>query len=346
MKTTLTCSTALAFLTLLLAGCRRQENATVETRPTQTANSAAGQPAAEPRLMVRVDREKASALGVRVSEAASVVAEAYGDNPIPKDADLATLSVRSSNGELVPLSSIAQITLAHATDQVEKSDADFLQESKDAPPAAQPDDQAAYEAWFKKYHLDLSDPAMLKADADGDGVSNRDEFLADTNPRNASSHPPLAAAQPPLRFTEYHEGKLPLVLEAVRGGKAVIKNGDLRETVVVGDRMRGLPLRVTKITDRKTSDKEGEPTDRSQVLLEDTATKATVTLVKDLPAKTTATHAVLTSADGQTSLQVRAGEVFSLPGDPATTYRVLDIAPDEVLVQQPDTRKTWTLLRQ
>ncbi len=232
-----------------------------------------------------------------------------------------------------------------APDTAKDADAEFLKDSKTAKPAGAPE-RSAYEAWFQKYHLDLNDPKMLDADADGDGVSNRDEFLADTNPRNALSHPPTAAAPPPLRFTEYHEGKLPLVLEAVRGGKAVIKNGDLRETVVVGDRMRGLPLRVTKITDRKTSDKEGEATDRSQVLLEDTATKETVTLVKDLPAKTTATHAVLASADGKTSVKVRAGEVFSLPGDPGTTYRVLDIAPDEVLVQQQDTRKTWTLLRQ
>lgn len=224
------------------------------------------------------------------------------------------------------------------------ADAEFLKESKQAK-STDATEQAAYEAWFGKYRLDLNDPKMLDADADGDGASNRDEFLADTNPRNASSHPPTGAAQAPLRFTEYNEGKLPLVLESVRGGKAVIKNGDLRETVVEGDRIRGLPLRVTKISDRKTSDKEGAPTDRSQVLLEDTATQATITLVKGLPAKTTATHAVLASADGKESVKIRGGDVFSLPGKPGTTYRVLDIAPDEVLVQQQDTRKTWTLLR-
>lgn len=230
-------------------------------------------------------------------------------------------------------------------DSARAADAEFLKQSKQ-PKSADATERAAYEAWFQKYHLDLSDPKMLDADADGDGVNNRDEFLADTNPRDASSHPPTGKTQAPLRFTGYSEGKLPLVLEAVRGGKAVIKNGEARETVVEGDRIRGLPLRVTKITERKTSDKEGAPTDRSQVLLEDTATKATVTLVKGLPAKSTATHAVLASADGADSVKVRAGDVFSLPGKPAITYRVLDIAPDEVLVQQQDTRKTWTLLRQ
>ena len=63
-----------------------------------------------------------------------------------------------------------------------EADAAFLKEMKDAPAAApEPalaEDRAAYEEWFKKYRLDLSDPKMLDADADGDGVSNRDEFNA------------------------------------------------------------------------------------------------------------------------------------------------------------------------
>src|SRR5688500_5710704 len=41
-----------------------------------------------------------------------------------------------------------------------------------------PADQAAYEVWFKKHNLDLNDKKMLDADADEDGFTNRDEFLA------------------------------------------------------------------------------------------------------------------------------------------------------------------------
>ena len=120
------------------------------------------------------------------------------------------------------------------------ADAEFLKESKQAK-STDATEQAAYEAWFGKYRLDLNDPKMLDADADGDGASNRDEFLADTNPRNASSHPPTGAAQAPLRFTEYNEGKLPLVLESVRGGKAVIKNGD---PIVIDAEKRAITLDI------------------------------------------------------------------------------------------------------
>src|ERR1700744_3143059 len=35
-----------------------------------------------------------------------------------------------------------------------------------------PAEKEGYEAWFKKYHLDLTDPNMLNADSDGDGFTN------------------------------------------------------------------------------------------------------------------------------------------------------------------------------
>ncbi len=237
---------------------------------------------------------------------------------------------------------------------VADSDAAFLKEMKDTPAAApEPalaDDRAAYEAWFKKYHLDLSDPQMLDADADGDGFSNRDEFLAGTDPRDATSRPELATAHPAIRFKEYNEVRLPLVLDALRGEKAVIKRtdgGDTRfETVRVGDTLPGFPLRVTKLAERQTTDKDGRAVDRSQVLLEDTSTKERVTLVKDLPAKTSATYAVLASEDGKTVLKVHAGEVFAWPGEPGVNYRVVDLGRDQVVLQQQETRKLWTLPRQ
>ena len=235
-----------------------------------------------------------------------------------------------------------------------ESDSAFLKEMKDAPAAAAApaagDDRTAYEEWFKKYHLDLNDPLMLDADADGDGASNREEFLAGTDPRDPTSRPELVTAHPAIRFKEYNEVRFPLVLESLSGEKAVIKRtdgGDTRfETVRAGDTLRGFPLRVTKLSERKTTDKDGAPNDRSQVLLEDTSTKERVTLVKNLPAKTSATFAVLVSEDGKTVVKVHAGEIFAWPGEAGVTYRVVDLGRDQVVLQQQETRKMWTLPRQ
>lgn len=236
------------------------------------------------------------------------------------------------------------------SEATKEADAEFLQQSKDAElpvkKSADAAERAVYEAWFQKYRLDLSDPKMLEADADGDGVSNRDEFLADTNPRDATSYTGKAAALPAMHYTEFHELALPLVLESVSGSKAVVRNGENRETVVVGDTLRGFALRVMKVSARPTTDKEGAKTDRSQVVLEDTATRERVTLVKGLPAKTTATHGVLASPDGKTTVKVHAGEVFQWPGTPGASYRVIDLARGEIVLQQQETKKMWTLPKQ
>ena len=248
----------------------------------------------------------------------------------------------------------AAVTPAERPKPVEKptvaeSDAAFLEKLKAAPPAPA-DERAAYEAWFKKYRLDLNDPKMLEEDPDGDGFNNRDEFLAGTDPRDPKSQPEVANSHPAIRFTEYNEVRLPLVLQSVSGEKAVIKRtdgGDTRfETVRAGDTLRGFPLRVTKLTERRTTDKDGQAVDRSQVLLEDTSTKERVTLVKDLPAKTSATYALLASEDGKTTVKVHAGEVFAWPGAAGATYRVVDLGRDQVVLQQQETRKMWTLSRQ
>jgi len=231
------------------------------------------------------------------------------------------------------------------------SDAAFLEEMK-VPPAtagapALADDREAYEAWFKKYHLDLGDAKMLDADADGDGASNRDEFLAGTDPRDAKSLPEARAGHPAIRLKEYSEVRLPLVLESVNGDKAVIRRTDGgSETVRAGDTVRGFPLRVARLSERQVTDKDGNPLDRSQIVLEDTTTKASVTLVKDLPAKTADTYAVLASDDGKTSVKVHAGEVFAWPGEPGVTYRVVDLSRDQIILQQQETRKMWTISRQ
>jgi hypothetical protein len=236
-----------------------------------------------------------------------------------------------------------------------EKDAAFLKEMKEESAAAtadakpeSTDERAAYEAWFKKYHLDLNDPKMLDADPDGDGASNREEFLAGTDPLDPTSHPDGPAIHKTIRLKEYNEVRLPIALEGVDGDKARIKrsDGDGRtETVKMGDTLRGLPLKVVKMDARQEPDKDGNRIDRSRVILEDKDTADRVILMKDLAPKTTATNAVLVSADGKTTQNVRVGDVFTWPGEDLATYKVMDISKDRVVLQQIETRKVWTVQR-
>jgi len=207
-------------------------------------------------------------------------------------------------------------------------------------------DQAAYEAWFKKHNLDLNDPKMLDADPDGDGFTNREEFLADTDPHDKNSHPGIHKG---IRLKEYSEVRLPLVLEAIEGDKARLRRTDQPDakpiTVKVGDTIHGLPLKVTQVEEKEDFDKGGEKVNISHVSLEDTSTKEKTNLLKDLPARTSATYAVLASPDGKTTMKVHRGDVFSWPAEEGSHYKVIDLSQDQVVLLQMEQHKTWTIPR-
>ncbi len=207
-------------------------------------------------------------------------------------------------------------------------------------------DQAAYEAWFKKHHLDLNDPKMLDADPDGDGFTNREEFLADTDPHDKNSHPGIHKG---IRLKEYNEVRLPLMLESIEGDKAHLKRTDQPDAkpiiVKVGDTIHGLPLKVTQVEEKEDFDKGGEKINISHVALEDASTKEKINLLKDLPARTSATYAVLASPDGKTTMKVRKGDVFSWPAEEGTHYKVIDLSQDQAVLLQMEQNKTWTIPR-
>lgn len=212
-----------------------------------------------------------------------------------------------------------------------------------APTAAA--DGANFEEWFKKHNLDLNDPKMLDSDPDGDGASNRDEFLADTNPHDVASRPGMHKA---IRLKEFSEVVLPLVVEEVSGDKAKIRHtggAGKTETVKAGDTVHGLPLKVDRVEQIRDTDKAGNPQDRSMVTLEDTGTKEKLTLVKDMPARTAASFAVLTSPDGSANVKVHQGETFKWPGDESATYKVIDLREDQVVLQQLENKQMWTVIR-
>ncbi len=213
---------------------------------------------------------------------------------------------------------------------------------------------AAFEAWFKKHRLNLTDPNMLDADADGDGVSNRDEFMADTDPRDPSSHPTATAGGAALgsgnatvsqsmRLKEFNEVSVPFVLESVDGETARIRHtgggatGGKVETVRAGQTLPESAYKVERVLSRRGTDKMGEPVDASRVTLEDPATKERVALVKNMPARSPASYAVLTSPNGKTTLTVRQGDTFNWPSDAGVTYKVIDLRADQVVLQHVET---------
>ncbi len=210
-----------------------------------------------------------------------------------------------------------------------------------------------YEAWFRKYHLDLNDPSMLDADPDGDGYTNREEFLANTDPLDATSHPNShaesgAGMHASIRLKEYSQVDEPFILKSVQGDTAMIERRDdgaaKVEEVKSGQTLRGSALRVEKVQSRRDDhDKDGNAIDSSRVTLRNPATKKELILVKDLPTRSPLTSAVLSSLDGRTTLTVRRGETFTWPGPQGGSYRVIELGPDQAILQDAASGKVWTI---
>ena len=203
-----------------------------------------------------------------------------------------------------------------------------------------------YEAWFKKHGLNLNDPQMLEADTDGDGFSNRDEFMADTDPHDAESRPGIHKQ---MRLKQYTEVRLPMVLEEVSGETARLRRhdgGERTETVRAGQMVKGLRWKVDRMKSGQEVDKNGETVDVSSVTLIDMETNERTILKKNLPTRTGDSFSELTSEDGSKSLTVKEGETFHWPDESGPAFKVIDLRPDQIVVQEIATRKMWTIPKQ
>ena len=211
---------------------------------------------------------------------------------------------------------------------------------------AVPPPEAGYEAWFKKHNLDLQDPKMLDADADADGFSNRDEFMADTDPHDATSRPGIHNQ---MRLKQYTEVRLPVVLEEVSGDTARVRRLDgveRTESVKPGQTIKGLHWKVERVQSKQDVDKNGDPVDLSSLTLTDTDTNERTILMKNLPTRTGDSFAELSSPDGATTVKVKQGDTFHWPDESGTAFKVIDLRADQIVVQEVATRKMWTIPKQ
>ena len=207
--------------------------------------------------------------------------------------------------------------------------------------AVSDDETAKFEAWCRKYGLDPKDPAMLEADSDGDGFSNREEYIAGTNPRDPHSMPGMLDG---VVMKELKEVRIPVMLREVKDGKARVERLDKpgMEEWEQGTNVAGLPFRVRSVKHEVKADKHGVFSDVSQVTMENTDTKESVVLIRDLPARSSETHAILTGPGGVEQI-VHADEVIQLPGQKDRKFKVLELRPDQVVIEEVGTRKTLTI---
>ena len=208
--------------------------------------------------------------------------------------------------------------------------------------AALPDeDNAKFEAWCKRYKLDPTDPGMLEADSDRDGFSNREEYIAGTNPLDPNSVPGMIEG---VVMKEMKEVRVPVLVREVKGGKARVERLDTpgMEEWEQGTVVKGLPYRVSALKHEVKADKHGVFSDVSQVTLENTDTKESVTLIRDLPARSSETHAILVGPGGAEQ-KIHVDEIIEIPGQKDKKFKVLELRPEQVVIEEMGTRRPLTI---
>jgi hypothetical protein len=256
---------------------------------------------------------------------------------------LAVALVSCGKQETTQVESSRQPSVPQGVDSPEVPPASETASKPQTPQTPSPlsnEDSAQLEAWWKKYNLDPNDPAQLVADSDGDGYSNREEFLADTNPRDPNSLPGVMEG---VAMKTLNEVTVPMVLREVKGGKARIQHSDgTEETLVAGATPKGSALKVKAVRNEVKADKHGVWTDMSQVMLENPETKETVFLMRDLPARSSQTHAVIAGTDGSEQ-KVHFDETFTIASHPGKQFKVIDLRADQVVVQEVGGKAVFTI---
>ncbi len=182
----------------------------------------------------------------------------------------------------------------------------------------------------------ISDADILKQPNPSGSATGSSSPSVDKNPTGG-----LAAK---ISVLEVQEAFLPVTLEEVHNKKATLRDSDgTSYSIGVGDELKGLAYKVIDIQSREVNDKDGNAVDASVVKLRHIRTGQTISLIKGIPAREHGAYAVLLFASSGATMKVELDRDFTLPDDPAHTYRVLDIRPTQVVVKRLDDNEVWTL---
>ncbi len=182
------------------------------------------------------------------------------------------------------------------------------------------------------YSLDFKRDDVGEMDPDGDGFTNREEAEGGTSPRDPKAHPPLAkhlyvaevVLDPyTLEFTSMAGGTVTVRKTTAERKKSMFGNLNTPFEDNKGDGGRFTP---TKYTEKKTKNELGGDVDVSVLELTDAKNPGKVIeLTYRVPFEMPIKHAIFGYRhEGFDSWRkdVKEGDTFQLPNDPATTFKL------------------------
>ncbi len=190
-------------------------------------------------------------------------------------------------------------------------------------------------------------PALDAAEFELPGqVWRLDGAELESGPGAASGRGDARAAEPAAKLIRYREARAPMELEAIAEGPDGTGAASLRFLfgsqqpvwVRVGERIPDLPFRIDAVEHRTGTDKDGQPILVQTARITDLRTGKEFEMTPGDPGRSAFTTVDLRDARGR-SFRGGRGDRFRLRTADGTSvpFRILEMRPDEVLVERLDT---------
>ncbi|MFN0129776.1 MAG: ankyrin repeat domain-containing protein [Verrucomicrobiales bacterium] len=156
-----------------------------------------------------------------------------------------------------------------------------------------------------------------------------------------------------VRVRDYRQGQLPIVLEEVpaQGESARIrvigKAGQAPEIVPAGGVIGDTGLELVRVERRFMDSKmgEGRPLDVSHAIVRDRSTGVRHIVRRQQAVPSSDSTALISAGSGNEVYEVQEGDEFTAGDAEPARYRVLDVRPTQVVVENLETAETVTLAR-
>jgi hypothetical protein len=289
----------------------------------------------------------------------------HGSNPLAldgKDQTAAELAAAAGHREIVSLLNDPKMAMAAA-----RRPAGGAGTLPDSPRAAGPAEGSGAADAGPPGEVEVDPGAVAEATGAGAAVAAAGAGGLDTVERPPETPPPprlqgstlsglrdgtTASVREEVRMKDFRESQLPIILEEVdEGGAARIRvlGGEARRSEVVpaGGEIGGTGLQLLKAERKVATGKmgDGHMLDVSQVTVVDTATGRRHRVVRNATASASQPAALISVGGSSDVYEVREGDEFSAGDSQPARYRVLDVRPTQVVVENLDTGETATLAR-